>query len=116
MLVLVLVLIVECVRIVHPSRLLDLNKSFCYFERYTPFDLFEVVSAVINIPQDYLAAIITGKTRPRYASRNGLFSAGYSSGICLQILISSLFSPDGRLASMLLTFLLTTVKISRRWS
>ena len=78
MLVLVLVLIVECVRIVHPSRLLDWIKSCCYFEGYTPFDLFEVARAVTRIPQHYLAAIIRGKTqRPRYASRNGLFSAGY---------------------------------------
>ena len=78
MLVLVLVLIVECVRIVRPSRLLDWIKSFRYFERYTPFDLFEVVRAVTRIPQHYLSAIITGKTqRTRYASRNGLFSEGY---------------------------------------
>ena len=50
-LVLVFVLIVVCVGIVHRSRLLDWNKSCCFIERYSPFNLFEPASGVIRILQ-----------------------------------------------------------------
>ena len=42
---------VECVRIVHRSRLLDWIKSCCYIKRYIPLDLCEPASGVIRIRQ-----------------------------------------------------------------